>query len=81
MMCLLAMLALGKDLRAQEVSVTLLPGWTWIAYTKAETMSIDEAFGDFEPMEGDQIKSKQKTSTYRNGRWRGTMSVFNPGLG
>ena len=81
LMCLLAMMMTGTGLKAQEISVALSPGWTWIGYPKAETMSITAALGDFVPLEGDQLKSKQRTATYTNGRWRGTLSSFTPGLG
>ncbi|MCR5658674.1 MAG: hypothetical protein K6G25_05060 [Bacteroidales bacterium] len=76
-----AMLAMGVGLRAQEITITLLPGWTWISYPLAEAMDITAAFGDFTPMEGDVIKSQFGFSVYENGQWSGNLHEFSPGLG
>ena len=57
MMCLLAMMTASLSAMAQEVTITLYPGWNWISYPKAEVLDINTALGDFAPMEGDKIKS------------------------
>ena len=81
LICLFAMLAAGTGLKAQEIMITLNPGWTWIGYTNAEAMSISAALGTFVPMEGDILKSKYSSTTYSNGQWRGRLQQFTPGLG
>ena len=81
LMCLFAMLAAGKGLRAQEITITLNPGWTWISYPSAEPMTIASALGDFVPMEGDIIKSMYGTSRYSRNRWTGSVTQFMPGWG
>ena len=81
MMCLLALLATGISLKAQEISITLLPGWTWIGYPKAGTMDIATAMGDFVPMENDVIKSQFSFSVYENGQWSGNLHELSQGLG
>ena len=79
--CLAAMLSASISLKAQDVTITLMPGWTWISYPKAEVMDIPTALGDFIPMEGDIIKSQFSNSSYHNGQWRGSLQQFTPGLG
>ena len=79
--CLFAMLATGTGLKAQEVTVTLIPGWTWISYPTTEAVDFVTALGDFTPMAGDVIKSQWGSAIYRNGQWKGTISQFNPGYG
>ena len=82
LMCLFAMMAAGSGLKAQEITVTLQPGWTWISYTNAEAMNIATALGDFVPMVGDIIKSQEAAVRYQNnGVWRGGFEQFIPGKG
>ena len=81
LMSLLAMMAAGVDLKAQEITITLVPEWNWICYPNAVAMEIDEALGDFVPMEGDRIKSQTANSIYSSGRWRGAVTHFIPGRG
>ena len=81
LMCLFAMLAAGKGLRAQEITITLKPGWTWISYPNAQSMDIASALGDFVPMDGDIIKSMYGTSRYSRNRWTGSVAQFMPGWG
>lgn len=66
---------------AQEVTITLIPGWTWISYPSADTIDFATAFGDFVPMQGDVIRSQWGQAIYTNGRWRGSVSQFYPGYG
>ncbi len=80
--CLFAMLAAGVGVKAQEVTITLNPGTTWIGYYQTEPMDITTALGNFVPVNGDKIKSLNNgTATYMNGQWRGSLSQFTPGLG
>ena len=81
LMCLAAMMAVGTGLRAQEVSTSLLRGWNWISYPNADTMELSQALSNFTPAEGDVIKSKGLTSSYRGGTWRGTLKNVIPGAG
>ena len=81
MACLFAMMAASMSASAQEVTITLTPGWTWISCPSTETMDFAEALGDFVPMEGDVIRSQWGQAIYTNGRWRGSVSQFYPGYG
>ena len=79
--CLTAIMAAGIGLKAQQVTITLNPGWTWISYPRADTLEIATALGTFMPMEGDMIKSQYGFSTYSEGQWCGSVQQFYPGLG
>ena len=81
LLCLFVIMAGSLNTKAQQVSITLSPGWTWISYTKAEAMDISLALGDFVPMEGDMIKAQDASAIYNNGRWRGNLHQFAPGIG
>ena len=81
-LCLFALMATGASLMAQEITITLNPGWTWISYTRADTLTFAEALGYFTPLEGDMINSQEHGSAvYRSGRWRGALQQFTPGVG
>ncbi|MBR5725488.1 MAG: hypothetical protein IKX56_02005 [Muribaculaceae bacterium] len=79
--CLATMMVAGTGLRAQEVTITLMPGLTWIGIPGTEPQDFAAALGPFTPMEGDVIKSQWGNATYTGGRWRGTISQFYPGYG
>ena len=79
-MCLLAMMA-STSLKAQEVTIPLNPGWTWISYPNSDTLSIDSALSLFSPTTGDIIKSQWGNASYVGGQWRGNFSRFYPGYG
>ena len=80
-MCLFAMMAAGRGLKAQDITITLEPGWNWISYPNAEVMDVASALGGFAPVEGDQIKSRYTTSRYTRGRWGGGVTHLMPGWG
>lgn len=79
--CMFAMLAACLSAKAQEITITLYPGNTWISYPGSEMLDINTALGAFVPAEGDIIKSQFTSSTYRNGYWRGGVTHFMPGWG
>ena len=81
LMSLFAMMAAGAGLSAQEITITLNPGWNWISYPNAAAMQVDEALGDFVPMEGDMIKSQNSFASYYSGSWSGGLTQFTPGWG
>ena len=81
MMCLFAMMAASLSAKAQEITITLRPGWNWIGYPNAITMELSDAFGDFMPMEGDVVKSEFAFAEYLNGNWAGSLTHFMPGKG
>jgi hypothetical protein len=82
LMCMAAMMAAGTSLKAQEVTIVLMPGWTWISIPSTDTLDFATALGSFTPMAGDIIKSQWGNASYRaDGQWRGSISQFYPGYG
>lgn len=79
-MCLFAMMA-STSLKAQEITILLNPGWTWISYPNSDTLSIDSALSLFSPTLGDIIKSQWGNASFVGGQWRGNLSRFYPGYG
>ncbi len=80
-MCLAAMLVAGTGLKAQETTVVLNPGYTWISNPSMDTLDFATALGNFTPVQGDIIQSQWGNAQYRNGRWQGAISKFFPGYG
>ena len=82
LMCMAAMMMAGTSLKAQEITIVLNPGWTWISCPSTDTLDFTTAFGSFTPAEGDSIKSKWGAAAYTaDGQWRGSVSLFYPGYG
>jgi hypothetical protein len=80
-LCITVMFMAGTNLKAQEVTLELLPGWNWIAYPYCETVDLTTAFGSFTPMTGDIIKSQYGSSSFRYSQWRGAVQNLNAGEG
>ena len=80
-MCLLAMMSTSLSVKAQEVTITLMPGWTWISVPITEVQDFETTLGSFTPQTGDIIKSQWGNASYVNGQWRGNISQFFPGYG
>ena len=79
---LFAMMAASTGLKAQEVTILLRPGWNWIGYPYPESVDLETAFGDFEPMNNDVIQSFGGYSEYVEGYgWFGEIDEFHPGWG
>ena len=81
LMLLIAMTIGSQQTFSQTVTITLNPGWTWISYSRADTLDFATALGTFTPMEGDIIKSQYGFAMYQEGQWSGGISHFYPGLG
>ena len=81
LICLTAIMAAGTSLKAQEVTIVLNPGWTWISNPSTDTLDFTTVLGSFTPAVGDIIRSQWGSATYMGGQWRGTISQFYPGYG
>ena len=80
-MLVLAFEMITRSGLAQEVTITLNPGWTWISYPRADTLTLAEALAPLSPMEGDVLKSQFQSVVYRNGQWVGPLNQLIPGKG
>lgn len=67
-----------------DYEITLFPNtWTWIGFPCAMEVDIEDAFANFIPMAGDQIKSKDAVAAWdeEEEEWSGSMSKLIPGTG
>ena len=78
---LLAMMTASHSVKAQQVTIDLLPGWNYIAYPYPTTVELNTFLSSITPMNGDIIKSFYASSLYLNGRWRGAITILEPGVG
>ena len=79
--CLAAMMAAGTGLRAQEVTIPLWPGWTWISIPGTEPQDLATVLGSFTPMENDMIESQFDVALYVDGEWMGGLELLYPEYG
>ena len=61
--------------------ITINQGWNWIGYPCTNTMSVTQAFANYTPMNGDQIKSQSDYAMYFSGIWIGQLQNITPGMG
>ena len=80
-MFVLPMAMASHHAQAQEVTITLNPGWTWVSYPRADTLDVTTALQSIPPTEGDVIKSQTFFATYMNGMWLGNLQQLIPGKG
>ena len=65
-----------------QYPITLYSGNNWIGFIGTQSMSLDEAFGDFVPTDRDIIKSANGKATYYQGYgWQGSLNMLEPGKG
>lgn len=66
----------------EEHPITLNPGWTWVGYPSAMSVSIADAMANFEPAEGDMLKAQEGyTMYYPELGWIGSLRTLVPGMG
>ena len=70
----------GTLVNPSEYEITITPDNNWIGFLPSEGMTLNEAFGAF-PVDGDMVKSRNNSSVYRNGQWRGQLNGLQPGNG
>ena len=70
----------GTLVNPSDYVITIHHGANWIGYLCGESKTLYEAFGTF-PVNGDVVKSKEGSASYRNGQWRGQLESLEPGQG
>lgn len=55
--------------------------WSWIGYPVSVTLTLEEAFADFRPQEGDAIKSQSGFAMFDGKEWVGSLKYLSPGVG
>ena len=82
----MAQTLLGKTIRGTYIPplstpMSIHPDWNWIGSLSIFSLSLNEAFADLNPTEGDVVKSKKDVAFYDGARWEGTLQTINPGVG
>ena len=70
----------GTPIIPADNPVAINSGVNWIGFPLTESMSLANAFAGF-AVNGDMVKSKDLSSNYANGKWRGTLNTLEPGKG
>ena len=74
----------GMPANTGDYEITLTKGWNWIGFPSAVPISLEDAFADFEPADGDRIKSRSDFSSYDSEEgWgaTGDLEELTPGEG
>ena len=78
----------GTPVSPADHPITILPGWNWIGFPSSSAISFAEAFANFTPTDGDQVKSQSGFTQYMEipgygGIWYGGLEMENltPGMG
>ena len=71
----------GIAIDPAENPIIVKPGVNWIVYPLSESMTLNAAFEEYGPVNGDVVKSKAGTSTYNGTRWKGNFTTLEPGQG
>ena len=72
----------GTFVDHEEIAIELSYGWNWISYPVRESVGLSDALKDFNPKEGDQIKSYSNGfAQYSNNEWQGSLATMIPGQG
>ena len=67
---------------AEEHPITLNPGWSWVGYPSAVSLSLTNAMANHEPAEGDMMKSQEGYAMfYPELGWIGSLRTLIPGMG
>ena len=49
---------IGSHGSKEDRTITVVPGWNWIAYNNTQTASVADALAGMDPQDGDMIKGK-----------------------
>ena len=71
----------GMPVSPANHPITINQGWNWIGYPCTNTMSVTQAFANYTPMNGDQVKSQSDYAMYFSGIWIGQLQNITPGMG
>ena len=70
----------GMPIDAATQPVAINSGINWIAYPLLQSMTPTIIFPDF-AVNGDMVKNQTQFTSYKNGRWSGTLKKLEPGKG
>ena len=71
----------GRRPTAAERTLTIQPGWNWIAYNAPSAASVADALAGMEPQDGDLVKGQQGFAMFDGYEWNGSLKALLPGQG
>lgn len=74
-----SVVGLPVDVTATPVSIK--PKWNWIGYMAPGYISLNEAFAELAPQDGDVVKSQTAFATWNQFEWVGTLNAMQAGEG
>lgn len=71
----------GASPSAGERTLTVRPGWNWIAYNGNGVTDVADAFASLNPVDGDLVKGKTGFAIFDGYEWAGTLQALSPSSG
>ncbi len=71
----------GEPVDYANTTITINAGWSWIGYPLQASNSLQAAFGNANPKDGDIVKGQSSFAMYSEGDWDGTLQAMTPGEG
>lgn len=65
----------------ENIDITTANGWTWIGFPSSNSISVSDALGNYDAVEGNIIKGQGSSATYFGGSWSGSLTQLVPGQG
>lgn len=72
---------IGSSGTQADRTITLVPGWNWIAYNNTQTASVADALAGMDPQDGDMIKGQYGFAFFDGYEWTGSLKALVPGQG
>ena len=72
---------IGRYGSKEDRTITVVPGWNWIAYNNTQTTSVADALAGMDPQDGDMIKGQYGFALFDGYEWTGSLKALTPGQG
>lgn len=72
---------IGSHGSKEDRTITVMPGWNWIAYNNTQTASVADALAGMDPQDGDMIKGQYGFALFDGYEWTGSLKALTPGQG
>lgn len=72
---------IGRYGSKEDRTITVVPGWNWIAYNNTQTASVADALAGMDPQDGDMIKGQYGFALFNGYEWTGSLKALTPGQG
>lgn len=72
---------IGSHGSKEDRTITVVPGWNWIAYNNTQTASVADALAGMDPQDGDMIKGQYGFALFDGYEWTGSLKALIPGQG